>query len=333
MFNFLKKLSGKSKFLSNKEEYWYFETSGFNYFLKQIDYDAFLNSRELQELRQRKIMISPITLWEIMLTSDDFNSDFLVFSAQQFFTADLLATPSELVIRYLEKAYPENKVNYPIYTDLQIGEIWSRMATDTSIKFEYDKDNLKQKTDFIRTLSKQLPAILDDAHTRHDDALLQSVSRVLNVYYNCLNEDGFLPKNTQYDHKIIFKLVIVFVLLLMVFRQDFNSQATDEFWNKADIDTNNHTEMLIYFFEKYPLVFQRGPFLEMAVMAYNQVKLGKTNRGLILDCFHMVYAPYVDWIVTGDEGFEKLSNLESRYRQKLIHVKNLNIKIAPYIKK
>ena len=43
---------------------------------------------------------------------DNKKSDDLIFYAQNFFSEKLLATPTEIVIRYLTKAYPENKVNY-----------------------------------------------------------------------------------------------------------------------------------------------------------------------------------------------------------------------------
>lgn len=123
------------------------------------------------------------------------------------------------------------------------------------------------------------------------------------------------------------------MLLLFVLRLDFDSTVVESFWESANnIDVNDPTKMLICFFEKYPLLFKIGPILEMAIMAYNQILLGKPNRGLIFDCYHMIYAPYMDHIVTGDEGFVKLKSIENRYRGKLIHIKDLDFKISPFIR-
>ena len=311
--------------MKDKSEKWYFETSGFNHLLNVIDFESFLNTRELQEIRNRKLLVSPITLWEIMLTSDDLNSDFLVFSAQNFFNKNLLATPTEIIIRYLNFAYPDNKVNYEIFTDLEIKNLWSKMTTDNSIKFVYDKEKLKKKTNLIRNISRNLPSILNNSDTLNDDAFLKSIAKVINVYYECLRDDEFLPVAADFDEYIFFKLVVTFVLILFILRLDVDSSVADSFWKETKINTADPTKMLMYFFEKYPLLFKRGPFLEMAVMAYNQVKLGKTNRGLVLDCYHMIYAPYVNWIVTGDEGFANLKQIENRYKSKITTCKRIKI--------
>jgi len=45
----------------------------------------------------------------------------------------------------------------------------------------------------------------------------------------------------------------------------------------------------------------------------------------------MIYAPYVNWIVTGDMGFDNLKNLECHYRMKIIHVSEMNIRVSPYL--
>lgn len=317
--------------MTNNSEKWYFETSGFNYLLKAINFDSFLNTRELQEIKGRELLVSPITLWEIMLTDD--NSDFLVFSAQNLFNEKLLATPTEIIMRYLDFAYPANKINYPITTDLEIGNLWSKMTTDNSIKFIYDKEKLKDKTRLIRNISKNLSSILNNSVNPSADDFLKSTSKIVTVYYECLRDDGFLPKAKGFDEDILFKLVVLFVLILFILKLDIDSSVVDSFWKKENIDSSNPTNMLVYFFEKYPLILKKGPFLEMALMAYNQVKLGKTNRGLILDCYHMIYAPYVNWIVTGDEGFSNLKQVENRYERKIIHISELNFGIVPYIKK
>jgi len=116
----------------------YFETSAFNYLLKSIRFESFLNTRELQRRRGRQLFVSPVTLWEAMLTGKD--PDFLLFAAQNLFSEQMLAAPSEIIVRYLLNAYPENKVNYKIFTDLELGNIWGRMAHDNSVTFEYDKE-------------------------------------------------------------------------------------------------------------------------------------------------------------------------------------------------
>lgn len=308
---------------------WYFETSGFNHLLKLIDFDSFLNTRELQRLKKNELYVSPVTLWEIMLTNDDFQSDFLVYSAQNLFSEKLLATPTEIITRYIRNSYPENKVNYDIHTNLEIGALWSTMTTDNSIKFEYNKKHLKDKTSFIRKISKNLPSIINQS-VSNDEPWLVNLSKVINVHYECLREDGFLPETSKYDGEVLFKLVVLLKMLFFVFRMDFDSSVIERFWEDEGCD-KNPTNMLTHIDETYTELYRIGPLLEMAVMAYNQVNIGSTNRGLLLDCYHMIYAPYVDFIVTGDEGFDDLKKLDTRYSKKIIHVSEMNIHVSPYL--
>ena len=309
---------------------WYFETSGFNYLVGSFEFKTFLNTRELQELRGRTLYVSPITLWEIMLTSDNLHSDFLLFSAQNLFSEKLLATPTELIIRYLKNAYPENKINYDIYTELNIGKIWSKMTKDNSVNFEYSKSKLIKKTELIRNISNNLPSIIKGTIEQNKDGNLYRISEVLTVYFECLRADGFLPNSTKYDEETLNKLVVLFAMLFFVLRLDLDSNVIVKFLGDEGVPIEDPTKILTYVFENYSELFKRGPLLEMAVMAYNQVKLGNTNRGLLLDCYHMIYAPYVDWIVTGDDGFNNLKSMESRYRKKIIHVSKLGIGESPY---
>lgn len=308
---------------------WYFETSGFNYLLSSIDFGSFLNTRELQHLRGRQLYMSPITLWEVMLTSDDIKSDFLIFSAQNLFFKKMLATPTELMTRYLRHSYAANKIDYDIYTGLEIGKIWSMMTTDNSVRFQYSKSKLKEKASILRKVSRNLPSIIFNNVNPKDD-LLFSISKIVTVHYECLRADGFLPKSSKYDEAVFFKLVVLFAMLFFVLRIDFDSNVIVDFWNEQGVNPDDPTKILTHLFEKYPEILRRGPLLEMATMAYNQVMLGATNRGLLLDCYHMVYAPYVDYIVTGDNGFSSLKNAESHYDKKILHVSELNFKSMTY---
>jgi len=309
---------------------WYFETSGFNYLLNSIDFGSFLNTRELQHLRGRQLYMSPITLWELMLTSDDVKSDFLVFSAQNLFSEKMLATPTELMTRYLRNSYPANKVGYDIYTDLEIGQIWSRMTTDNSARVQYNKLELKKKTSILRQISRNLSSIIfNNVNPKND--LLFSISKIVTVHYECLRADGFLPKSSKYDEAVFFKLVVLFAMLFFVLRIDFDSNVIVDFWNEEGVNPEDSTKILTHLFENYPEILKRGPLLEMAIMAYNQVKLCDTNRGLLLDSYHMVYAPYVDFIVTGDDGFSSLKNSECHYEKKILHVSELNFKDIIYL--
>ncbi len=120
----------------------YFETSALNHVIKNVSYDAIGDTRLYQRRRNKEFFLSPVTLWEIFASQDDTASDYLIFCAQQVFSKNILATPSEVIVRFLDHAYPKNRVNYNEFCSLPIANLWTKMSKDTSIKFEYDKDEV-----------------------------------------------------------------------------------------------------------------------------------------------------------------------------------------------
>ena len=100
-------------------------------------------------------------------------------------------------VRYLENAYPENRINYNFFTALPMGDIWRRMATDSCVQFLWDREGLNAGIALIRRLGGNLARIVRS------------------------------PKHPISD----------------------------------------------------PELFNRGPILEMSIMAYRQLTLGRRNNG------------------------------------------------------
>lgn len=311
----------------------YFETSAFNYLLEKIPFESFLNTRELQRMRGRLLYVSPITLWEMMLTAD--NPDFFIYSAQNLFSEQMLASPSEMIIRYLLNSYPANKVDYEIFSDLDMAEIWKRMAHDNSVTFNYDKNQLKQKTNLLWGISKNLGSIIRYPAVKPHDEFLQSIAIVVNTHFECLQRDDFLPNidSARYDHRILYKVFVLIVFMIFILRIDIDNSATDKFWNNIGLGNDEANEKLIHIFENYPELFKCGPILEISIMTYHQLQSGKVNRGTILDSLHMVYAPCVNTIISSDSNFVDLKLKEERYKHKLKHVSELNFRETPFISK
>ena len=310
----------------------YFDTSAMNYFVRHLDYESFIGTRDLQMLRHRELFTSPIALWELMLTPDDETSDFLVFSAQHLFSPSLLASPRELLFRYLEHAYPENRMNYSFFTDLPMGDIWRRMAADPSVKFLWNRDGLEAGSGFIRRLGTNLAGIVRFPRHPISDEHVAAVAELVNTVYECSHNDGVIPKHdsTRYEVEVLQKIAVLFILLLAIWRLDFDSGAFKEFWGNVGIPDTDLISRLIYFLENYPELFNRGPILEMSIMAYHQLALGLRDRGVLFDSMHMVYAPYMHTILSADEDFRALRDAEPHYRRKLRHVDEINLRRAPY---
>jgi hypothetical protein len=314
-----------------KPEKLYFETSAFNYLLDIYDSEQFIATRPLQALLRRKMLLSPITLWEIMLATDDTHSDSLIYFAQNLFDKKMLASPSEIIVRYFTKAYPKNIINYNIYTKLEIGKIWAKMTKDSSITLIYDKDKLREKTQLLWNLSTNLNNIIKYPRSEISDEWTRNVAHIVNTFYECSRDDGFFTINTSSNYNLerLYKIAILFVLVFFVLGLDFERDTIENYWNNIGI--SDPMERMKYVFETYHELFKRGPILELSVMAYHQLELNDRSRGLLFDCYHTIYAPHVNQIITNDNNFARLSELETHYARKLTHVSDMHFTVAPFI--
>jgi hypothetical protein len=79
----------------------YLETSAFNYFADEFSLPDLELTRAYQRRKGVVFVTSPTLLWEIMLNTDRERADELLLAAQALFDPVLLATPTELTVRYL----------------------------------------------------------------------------------------------------------------------------------------------------------------------------------------------------------------------------------------
>lgn len=297
----------------------YVETSAFNFLVENVG----LSNLELTRAYQRRkgviFVTSPTMLWEIMLNSDRQRADMLLMAAQALFDPVLLGTPTELAIRYLRSAYPNNVVNYDVTSDLSMSGLWSRMTRDFGCTMNYDFDQLVRQSAPIRAISRNLRSVLEDAP--HDTEIVDLARVFVVTVFDAAREDieGFgLDATTA-------KLVILYTFLFLLAHADLDGSAARKFWlEKGYVGPLERAEVTKVFLD-YPEIFVRGPILEMAVMAAHQYRTGKTNRGAIHDGMHMVYAPYVSAILSNDRAFLTHAAEHQRYHTRLLHMSQVQI--------
>src|SRR5687767_6928747 len=84
----------------------YFETSALNAFAAKHTIQDAIATKAFQNIRGRGWYISPLVLWEILLTTDKLQRETLIFFAQHLFESDLLPSPEELIVRYIKSGCP-----------------------------------------------------------------------------------------------------------------------------------------------------------------------------------------------------------------------------------
>src|SRR5206468_1212613 len=102
----------------------YFETSALNAFANGRNAQDAIATKALQNTKGRGWYLSPVVLWEVMLTSDEATRESLITFAQHLFESDLLPSPEELIIRYVGSGCPKVEQEYPLVSTGSFAAAW-----------------------------------------------------------------------------------------------------------------------------------------------------------------------------------------------------------------
>lgn len=281
----------------------YLDTSGLNFLADHVkEFEAFA---ELKKNLGFELYLSPITLWELLLNSNDERKDYLIYWAQFNCGSNLLKSPTEIIIEYIMMGCPlkDRKIFFDApYTKMELGTTWKNIHGKIDRTIPIDLDALKERTKPIRDLSKRLKSIInsmcDETHANYENdpfhlAMIQALQNLDRS--NTLNEE---------DEQIC-KITLILLFFIVCIGFELQNNAVREYWDALEIQ--DPFERLDYLVENHPILMIRGPVLEMAKMANIQLAMDNSkSRGLLHDCFHSVYCYYSDNLITGDTHFEFL---------------------------
>lgn len=302
----------------------YVETSAVNYLANKFIYTDAIATKALQSIKGNIWYLSPVTLWEIMLTSDKKKREQIIFYCQNLFNENLLNSPTEFIVNYLNSGCPEIEKKYNFHSKLSIGEIWKNLVNDNRLTFVYDYDEFKARMKHFQKLSKQLDKIVNRIFldTKVTDEEL-TIQKIVNDYFMQINNEIEIY-DKEYEN--VIKISILFMFYILCLEMEIDNTATKNYWLKIGInDTFKRMDFLI---KKYKEIVLRGPIYQMAIMAFHQLSIdNKTNRGLFMDCLHSIYITYSDVFLTNDEHFKTLKERKLHPSfTKLLHISEINIK-------
>ena len=299
-------------------EIWYFETSAVNTIIDNPDLGT-LATKHLQLSKGREWRISPITLLEILMTSNKDRRDLIIDYCQHLFSRELLPSPGELIIPWIEKGMPKEEKKRSLLSQTQLAETWRDMVDDRRRRFIFDQDELKQRVKLVQSLGKDLYKIINNEEV------------VLDPYNSFAGQDAtisslveklpFIEYGDQIcDHrKKAYKISIYYILFLLCAEGDIDNQVIRKYWDKLGI--HSVMDRIMYVVHELPILVHRGPFITMAYMTLAQAEK-EFSRGLWYDCLHSLYLPYVHRIFTRDGHFKGLKDLlpEPLINEKIVHM-------------
>lgn len=283
----------------------YLDTSGLNFLADNIKDFYFL--AEIKEHLGFELFLSPVSLWEVLLNTNEKRRDYLIYWAQFNCANKLIKSPSEIIIEYINLGCPEKDRKSFLedpHSRMDIGVTWENIHGKIDRTIPIDVNELRDRTKVIRQLSKSLKKIIDDmCDDSSDNYQNDPFHKAMEQMLGNLSSSHDLNEKTERTYKI----ALIFIFFIICIGLELQNSIIRDFWGEKNID--DPFERLDYIIKNHPVLIARGPILEMAMMAETQLQMQNSkSRGLLHDCMHAIYCYYADNLITSDTHFETLKD-------------------------
>lgn len=306
--------------LSNSS--FYFETSAVNYLVGKYGWNDAMATKDLQTSKGNLWYLSPVTLWEILLTTDPDKREQIIFFIQHLFNDKVLCSPAEIIINFIKDGCPETQEKYDFHSKIEIATVWQTMCEDKRRTFNFNHEDLKQKMKLFQDFSKKIDTAVKSMLLNDKSKDKDQFHELADVYYQQIRNS--LPY-TDPDYHNVIKLSILFSHMVICMEMELDGKPLNTFWEKHNI--KEPIERFSYLMTNHYDILLRGPIYQMALMAYYQTAIkNKSNRGLFMDCLHSIYFTFTDVFVTNDEHYSGLrdSNIHPAFK-KIWHLSEIEL--------
>jgi hypothetical protein len=290
---------------------YYFETSALNEFASSHTVQDAIATKALQNFKGRGWYLSPVVLWEILLTANEIQRESLIQFAQHLFEPVLLPSPEELIVRYVASGCPKVETEYPLASSGLFAKTWRDICSIKEKTIIYDPALISKKTAVLRNIGRLFHEFTKfnsiDISAKPDIAGAQVSIQQL------LDRHSIIPKEYREDFESIrhIRLVTFFILLILCAGATIDGEVIDNFWKLRGARTMQDRIDIV--FTQFPELIFTGPFNQFAYMAHFQSEQ-KFTRGVYFDCLHTIYSIYADKFLTFDEHFRVFrENLKETY--------------------
>jgi hypothetical protein len=281
----------------------YFDTSAINYLYSRLSINDASATKGFQKLRGRKWMLSPINIWEILLTSDDSKKEEIIHFCQHLFHEELLPSPEELLIAYIQQGCPAFEPARKLQSNCQLAKTWQDLCAIAVKTFIYDKKDLRRRAKILARVNKDLHRLI-----KNTDVLLSPYTDDVRTDISLEGIVNKLPlvksdKLMDIETKKHYKISIFYLMLVLCAEAGLDPVPIKVFWGGLGIQKTHHR--IKYALENLQTLVHRGPMALMANMTLVQAS-DKFSRGLFWDSLHSTYLTYVDYFWTEDKHFLSL---------------------------
>lgn len=261
-------------------------------------------TRPLQEVRGRKWLISPVVIAELLLNSNDERREELVTLSQLLFHRELLPSPEEFLIRYVDDGCPMIERPRPLISTSSLAAVWRDLCEIPEKTFVFSKEAQRKRALGIAGLTKDLHRVTRDrpiALSQYGSDI--GIDLTLSQLARTLRPPSPDP-DTSEEHLVIRKLGIFYTLLVLCAGLGPDPETIERWWRSKGI--SGVLDRLFYLLRYHEEVTYRGPIAWMAHMTEVQCR-SKYSRGIYWDSLHSMYVTYVDRFFSEDGHFRDLS--------------------------
>lgn len=248
----------------------------------------------------RRWAVSPVTVWELLNTTEDARREDLIYFCKNLVSDSLLPSPEELIFSYMDQGCPVQENVRELKSASDLGATWTHICRDDMQTLVVDQRDLRRRFEMLVLITRDLHRITRSRELsleRYADDAGMSVS--LESAVNALSWVRAGEPVTE-DQRKLYKISIFYILLMLCAEVGVDSETTRAFWKRAGIESTLHR--FRYLLTHYETIVHRGPIMAMAHMTYAQTR-GKFSRGVFWDSLHASYLAYVDWMLSDDADF------------------------------
>lgn len=285
-------------------EFKYFETSAVNWLEKRLSIGDAIATRAFQEVRGRAWVLSPVVLWEILLTKNVLRREKLIHFCQRLFHRNLLGSPEEILIGYIKRGCPATEKPKSLKSTGAMSVVWQDLCECPDKTFRIDHDELRMRASAVQSIVRDLHRITREEKVNFVEYGVKDSKDVL--WDRTLEEAASKMPSMSCDmtitreERIITKIAIFYALILLCSEIGIDPVPIKAYWEKIGIHAI--ADRLFYLLQHHEACFMRGPLVAMALMTKAQCEM-KYSRGVYFDSLHASYLTFVNQFFAEDSNF------------------------------
>jgi hypothetical protein len=267
-------------------------------------------------VRGTDFYISPVTIWEILLTNDPGRREVLIYYIQNIAHRELINSPAEFIVNYIKAGCPLEENKYKFHSKSSLSTTWTDICDNPAKTFVFEKDNLDKMSKSIRAGFSEANKMIEDLGitglTLNEKQQSQHSLEQLLKAMKTIKYEEMTDRNRRQ-----FKISLILILIILCYGIGFADNAVESFWAKLKVsDTTDRFHFIITHHES---LIYRGPFAVLSEMVLTQMEKGaKPTRGIFWDVLHSIYLVYTDYFFTADLHFKLLRDKNDHLNYKKI---------------